>query len=173
MKPRPSAPSPSQSPVPNPQSPVSHPISLLRYWLPVVLWCLVIFGASADSKSTQRTSRFIGPLVRWLIPGATDATVRGVQFVVRKTAHAAEYALLALLVWRALRRPRRGDNRPWHWREAILAFAFATLFAVSDEWHQAYVPNRQGHPGDVILDSTGAALGLLGLRAWGRWRKRW
>lgn len=179
MKPRPRDP---RTPIRRPERSPSHPqdhntlstsAALLQYWLPVVLWCLVIYGASADSQSTRRTSRILGPIVRWLVPAATDETVSRVQFVVRKTAHVTEYAILALLLWRACRGPGRGEARPWRWRDAVLAFAGAALFAAGDEFHQAFVPNRQAHPGDVLLDSFGAALGLLALRAWGRRRKRW
>ena len=134
--------------------------SLLSRWLPVLLWCLLIWSASADSQSVRRTSRFIGPLVRWFVPAASEETISRVQFAVRKAAHATEYAILALLLWRALRRPVSWDSRA-----AWLAFAGAALFALSDEWHQSFVPNRQAHPLDVLIDSLGAAAALLVLRA--------
>ena len=85
----------------------------------------------------------------------------------------AEYAILALLVWRAKHKPARGDRRPWNWREAGLAFAFAAAFALSDEFHQALVPSREARVRDVFVDAIGAALGLLALRAYGRWRGQW
>jgi VanZ family protein len=135
--------------------------SRLSRWLPVLLWGLLIYSASADSQSVRRTSRFIGPLVRWFVPAASDETISQVQFAVRKTAHATEYAILALLLWRALRRTAPG----WDGRAAWLAFALAALFALSDEWHQSFVPNRQAHPLDVLIDSAGAAAALLVLRA--------
>lgn len=135
--------------------------SLLSRWLPVLLWGLLIYAASADSQSVRRTSRFIGPLVRWFVPSASDQTISQVQFAVRKTAHATEYAVLTLLLWRALRRPAPG----WDGRAAWLAFTLAALFALTDEWHQSFVPNRQPHPLDVLIDSLGAAAALLILRA--------
>ena len=142
----------------------------LRYWLPVLLWCALIFGLSTDAGSSRRTSRIIGPILRWLNPDISDEAIRRVQYGFRKTAHMAGYAVLALLVWRARRKPARDDRRPWNWREAGLAFAFAAAFAMSDEFHQALVPSRQGRVSDVFLDALGAALGLLALRACGRWR---
>lgn len=145
----------------------------LRYWLPVLLWCAVIFGFSTDAGSTQRTSRILRPILRWLNPNISDEAIRRVQFGVRKTAHVAEYAVLALLFWRALRKPARNDGRPWNWREAGLAIAFVVAFAISDEVHQRFVPSRQAQVSDVFVDSLGAALGLLALRAYGRWRGRW
>jgi VanZ family protein len=132
-----------------------------------------MFGISTDVGSTTHTSRLIGPLVRWLFPGVSDATVSRVQTIVRKTAHVTEYALLALLLWRARRRPTRGDLRPWLWTEAGFAWTVAVVFAISDEVHQSFVPSRQGQVSDVLFDATGAAVGLLLLRAFGRWRGKW
>ena len=143
----------------------------LKYWLPVALWMAVIFSASTDALSSQRTSRIIGPFLRWLKPDISAETVARVQYAVRKTAHVTEYALLAALLWRALRQPARKDPRPWNWREAFLALGLAAAYSASDEIHQAFVPTREGRWQDVVLDTFGAALGLLALRAWFRWRK--
>jgi VanZ family protein len=153
--------------------PTSAFAGFLRYWLPVLLWCAVIYGFSTDAGSTHRTSRILGPILRWFNPNISEEAIRRVQFGVRKTAHVAEYAVLALLSWRALRKPARNDGRPWNWREAGLAIAFVVVFAISDEVHQLFVPSRQAQVSDVFIDSLGAALGLLALRAYGRWRARW
>jgi VanZ family protein len=130
----------------------------------------VIFTASTDSFSSQRTSRFIGPLLRWLVPGIEDRTIRQVQLVVRKTGHATEYAVLAWLFWRAFRQPRRFGDGPWPGRVALLSFGLCVLYAVTDEVHQQFVPSRQGSAADVLLDASGAALGL-GVVFW-LWRRK-
>jgi VanZ family protein len=148
-------------------------IAFLWYWLPLFVWMVVIFGFSTDAGSTRHTSRFIGPTLRWLFPDISDESIRVVQLVVRKTAHMVEYGVLALLAWRAHRRPFPGDTRLWRRSEAGLALGMATLFAISDEWHQSYVPSRQGQLTDVLIDMIGATLGLLTLWSWGRYRKRW
>ena len=167
-----SEPSPARPPSPAAQ-PASRASLLLRYWLPVLVWCAVIAGFSSDAGSSRRTSRIIGPVLRWLVPGLSEETVYRVQYGVRKAAHVTEYAMLALLIWRARRRPVRGDTRPWRWREAWFALVCAALFAVSDEIHQAFVPGREGRATDVLIDSAGALAGLLALRAYGKWRGRW
>ena len=151
---------------------------------------LLIFGLSTNAGAPRNTSRIIGPMVRWLVPGISDEAVGRVVLVVRKGAHVSEYAVLALLCWRARRRSReitagpepadfvqarisRGDARPWRWADATFALALTVAFAASDEWHQSFVPSRQGSWRDVLLDSGGAALGLLVLWRLGRWRQRW
>ena len=134
----------------------------------------LIFGGSTSALSAQRTSRVIGPFLRWLNPSVTDDTIRAVQFCVRKTGHVSVYAVLAWLFWRARRKPVPANPRPWCWREAGIAVAFAALFAMTDEWHQSFVPSRDGSVWDVLLDTAGATLGMVllwraGLRR-GWWR---
>ncbi|MEY2408547.1 MAG: hypothetical protein QOF48_1217 [Verrucomicrobiota bacterium] len=144
----------------------------LTHWLPVVLWCAIIFGFSGDAGSSRRTSRIIGPLLRWFIPDVSDEAVAQAQWVFRKASHMVEYAVLACLAWRT-RRPRDGPIQSWwRWRDAGFAWAFATVFAVSDEIHQAFVPTREARVLDVVIDAMGALMGLLAMRAWGRCRGR-
>jgi len=81
--------------------------SFLRYWLPVILWMILIFSASTDSMSSGQTSRIIGPLLRWLKPDISEAAVGRIVLTARKSAHLTEYAILALLFWRAWRNPAR------------------------------------------------------------------
>jgi VanZ family protein len=78
----------------------------------------------------------------------------GWDVVLRKLAHAAEFAILGALLVRALRRPG------W-------AVALGIAYAVSDELHQSFVPGRQGSALDVALDSVGVVVGtVLAARRW-------
>lgn len=142
----------------------------LKYWLPVLLWAALIFTASSDQQSAQHSSRIIGPLVQWLFPQLPGETVDNIVFGVRKCAHLTEYAVLAWLLWRAIRKPMRDDSRPWKWSDAVAAWVFVALFATSDEIHQAFVPTRQASPWDVMIDVGGGVLGLLALWIFRRWR---
>ena len=144
--------------------------SFFRYWLPVLVWMGVIFSASSDRMSFQHSSRIIGPFLHWLFPHLSDEAVHAVVIFVRKCAHLTEYAVLALLLWRALRRPAEPVPAPWQWSKAGLVLALVALYAASDEIHQAFVPSREACVRDVLLDTTGAALALLCL--WTVWRLR-
>ena len=144
-----------------------------KYWLPVLIWMIVIFSASGDRGSVRHSSRIIEPIVRWLFPHVQDETVRAVVYYVRKTAHVTEYAILAILLWRALVKPVRGQARTWSWKTVGVVLLAAFLYAASDEFHQSFVPNREGRPMDVLIDTFGGALGLLALWGLGRWRKWW
>ena len=125
---------------------------VLKYWLPVLLWMLFIFIGSTDLMSAEHTSRFIGPFLRWFAPHITDATIVSIQLFVRKCAHLTEYAVLAALLYRALRQNRE--------RVAVVAFVIAAVCAALDEFHQSFVASRTGSPWDVTIDCIGAVIGL-------------
>ena len=152
---------------------MSNARTFCKYWLPVGAWMLLIFCASSDSLSNAHSSRLIGPIVRWLAPGISEAALERIVFRVRKCAHMVEYAVLAWLVWQALRKPVKADPRPWRWSEFHLALLVVTLYAVSDEFHQMFVKTRIASGWDVLIDAGGGAVSLLLVWAWGRWRKKW
>ncbi len=97
-------------------------------WAPVVLWAGLIFALSS-------------------IPHL--GTGLGVwDLLLRKLAHAGEYAVLgALLVRAGLREPA--------------AIAVGALYAVTDEVHQAFAGGRHAAPLDWAIDTVGVALGAL------------
>jgi len=74
--------------------------------------------------------------------------------ILRKGAHMTEYAILALLLVRAV-----GREAP--------ALALGVVYAASDELHQSFVRGRHASPVDVAIDSVGLLLGVL---AWRRVR---
>jgi VanZ family protein len=151
---------------------VSKIRSFTWYWLPVIIWMFVIFSASGDRKSADRSSRIIAPLVRWIYPDISAETLDVIVLLVRKCAHLAEYAVLALLFWRAVRKPVKNDPRPWSWPPAGMAILFVALYAASDEWHQSFVPSREGRISDVLIDTIGAVGGMVLLWTVVRWRNR-
>jgi hypothetical protein len=105
---------------------VSGPV--VRIWVPLVAWAGLIFALSS-------------------VPDLGTG-LGGWDLALRKIAHAAEYAVLGVLLLRAL-------GRAW------LAVAAGVLYAVSDEVHQAFVPGRHGSPVDVAIDAVGVACGVL------------
>src|SRR5215216_4470060 len=74
-----------------------------KYWLPLLIWLGVIFVGSTSVMSADHTSRYIVPFLLWLKPGMSPSAIWTILVVARKCAHVTEYAVLALLLWRALR----------------------------------------------------------------------
>lgn len=132
----------------------------LRYWLPVIVWTALIFVGSTDLMSAEQTSRIIAPLLRRLKPNISVEAIAQVQFFVRKGAHLSEYAILALLLWRALRISVPQANMSILAGIVLLASA---VFAVSDEFHQSFVASRTASPVDVLIDICGALIALCSL----------
>jgi VanZ family protein len=133
------------------------------YWLPPLVWMAVIFGLSSSMGSSEETSRFVVPLLRWLFPWAAPGDIATLHGLVRKGAHVTEYAILAALWFRAFRRGWHLTPGPAAWSALTISVAWAAL----DEWHQAFVPSRTAGPADVALDGVSAALALLvAVRGW-------
>ncbi|HEY5434290.1 MAG TPA: VanZ family protein [Candidatus Limnocylindrales bacterium] len=107
----------------------------LLAWLPVLAWAGLIFAFSAQ------------PNLRILSDQALD-------FVVRKIGHMGAFAILALLIWRALAATTT-LRRPW-----ALGFVLAVLYAATDELHQGLVAGRHPSPVDVAIDATGALIAI-------------
>jgi VanZ family protein len=108
------------------------PADALRLWAPVVGWAALIFAFSS-----------VPDLGTGL--GAWD-------LVLRKLAHAVEFAVLGGLLARALAAPA-----------VAVAVAAGMLYAVSDELHQTLVPGREGSMRDFAIDAAGV---LAGVVAW-------
>lgn len=121
--------------------------TILFYWIPVILWCSLIFYLSSipDLKTN---------LGIW-------------DFILRKCAHMFEYAILFILNQRALKK----TFSEWSVGKIILAaFCFSVLYAVSDEFHQSFVPSRGPSVRDVLIDTTGILGGFLFCKYWRKYK---
>jgi VanZ family protein len=145
----------------------------LLYWLPLLGWMCVIFTASSDTQSARHSSIYFEPLVHWLFPSMSQAHIEELHYAFRKGCHMMEFAILAVLAWRAIRQPTRKDLRPWRWNEAGLALALVFLYAASDELHQVFIPSRTGQISDVVVDVIGGIIGLTLLWLAGKKFKLW
>jgi VanZ family protein len=100
-------------------------------WLAVMLWMGVIFTLSA-------------------IPSLSSPFEPFYDVILRKFAHIAEYAILTALLFWALQ--VHLASRTYG---LFMAVVIALLYAFSDEWHQSFVPGREGSLRDVGTDSLG------------------
>jgi VanZ family protein len=136
--------------------------AFLKFWLPVLFWMALIFTASADAHSYEHSSRFVEPFLHWLFPKMAWANIQIIHHIIRKCGHLTEYAVLALLFWRALH--LTNNNLPvWSWPKVGGTLLLVFIFAATDEFHQRFVPTRTPLVSDVFIDTAGGAIGLLTL----------
>ncbi|TJX12543.1 VanZ family protein [Tissierella creatinini] len=126
-------------------------------WILVVLWMVFIFyqshkPAPESNKLSKGITEIIVETVEKVTPDV-EIEVNKYHHTIRKNAHFLSYLLLGILVANGLR--NSGVN-------IGLAVIICVLYAISDEIHQLYVPGRSGEVKDVIIDSAGALVGILG-----------
>jgi VanZ family protein len=132
----------------------------LKFWLPALLWMALIFTASNDPHSYERSSRYFEPLLHWLFPNMPQPKIDVIHHIFRKCAHLTEYAIFALLIWRALH-ISKSELPAWSWPKVGGTLLLVFLYAASDEYHQSFVPTRTPLVADVFIDTAGGAIGLL------------
>jgi VanZ family protein len=95
-------------------------------------------------------------LIFWISSDASPPAVVPIE-IAGKVLHVVLYSPLGVLVARAL-------AGGWHVRSLRtvgLAVAVATIYGVSDEVHQHFVPPRQVEVLDVVADAFGATAGAV------------
>lgn len=129
-------------------------------WLAVALWATLIWHLGGDDFSAKKTSSV---LVKWfhaLFEDLQPRTRYQILISIRKSAHLIEYAILAMLTFRAAV-VSAGRNRLTS--AAWLALFLVATLATADEARQAFSHARTGSPYDVLLDLLGGAVAIGGL----------
>ena len=119
-----------------------------RYWLPPIALMGLIFFLSAQPKTDMPD---------W---GTMDAFLK-------KATHVAVYGLLYLLLFRAFR--GEWPTRTAGGRGVYLPVFIAILYGASDEWHQTFVPGREGTLRDVLINAVGVFLAHYAVRRRPQW----
>jgi len=118
-------------------------VQVFWYWVPVALYAGMIFFLSAQSHPEEQLPSF-------LLKDVSD-----------KVLHAVEYGILALLCYRAF----RWAAGPAVARQAVvLAIVTASVYGLTDEAHQFFVPFRESSWLDWLADTIGAVIGAMSWR---------
>lgn len=120
--------------------------TFLYYWLPWLGYMMIIFYFS--SKTGNQISLPTPDYV----------------------AHFLEYSGLGFLSARVLAHSRPDCQKSYIYISAVL---FSMLYALSDEFHQSFVPGRTSSLSDLIADTLGASLGQGLWWIWERFKPRW
>jgi VanZ family protein len=123
----------------------------LRYWWPALVWALAISGFSTGAFSSDNTSHYIVPILRFFLPHASAETLYFLHHIIRKGAHLTEYFILSMLILRGIRAGEKGMHLRW----ALVTILIIAGYAALDEYHQSFVPGRTAAVGDVLIDTSG------------------
>ena len=118
-------------------------VQVLWYWMPVALYAGTIFYLSAQSHPEDDVPSF-------LFEDISD-----------KVLHAVEYAGLGVLCYRAFRWGVSGQVASY---ALLFAIVTASLYGMTDEAHQLFVPFRESSWQDWLADTIGAVIGALSWR---------
>lgn len=110
----------------------------LNAYLPPILWAALIFSLSSQSSLP-------GPEVSWI------------DFVFKKMAHIAVYAILWWLVQRGISKTHPHQT----WAATWLSLIIVLLYAITDEVHQLFTPSRHPAVRDIGYDMLGAGIAWL------------
>lgn len=136
-------------------------------WTVVVLYlALIFYFSSQDGTESHKVSAGLlqylkvlalvlpeyvqNYLIKYLINGNGN-----LEFLLRKVAHFTEYFILSFIFYRAM--IVSGSRIK---KSIIVTSIFCFLYAVSDEIHQLFVPGRVFAVRDIIIDTSGALLGM-------------
>ena len=139
---------------------------LILLGIPAIICAIMKFGFSGQNgeNSGDLSRKAAGIIVdsadsvhlvdvRW---NGRQELIDKIELPVRKAAHMTEYAIFACLVYLAF----TVDGVSWQLVRFISFFATAA-FACSDEFHQLYVPGRNGCVTDVLIDCVGILIGII------------
>jgi VanZ family protein len=101
---------------------------------------------SAESSSQSNT------IVNFITSTFNISNTNLLILIVRKLAHITEYFILGILVYNML---KFYNKRIW------IAIIICLLYAISDEFHQMFVPGRSAQVLDVFIDTLGSSLGVF------------
>ena len=131
------------------------------YGFLTIFWGFEIFSFSAETADvsgdrSRAIARAAAETLSFVLkkPLNSEDTVLFISHIIRKCAHMAEFAFLAVLVF-LLIRSVNGRKMPY------CALFVTAAYAAADELHQMFVPGRGPAVSDVMIDSCGAAVGIL------------
>jgi len=125
--------------------------NFFKLWLPVLLVAAIIFIFSSNPDPYQYLPdafRSTQPF-----PSISDSSLND---WIGQTMHFVEYAILAFLLYRALWKTPRVSRS----KIALMSVIFGMVYALSDEIHQIFVPERTFQLVDLLTDLLGVLFGV-------------
>lgn len=120
-----------------------------KYWqfiFPILIMILIWNFSAQNSTDSDGLSIPLAALL-----GLSNSALR-------KIAHFIIYLILGVSLTNAFRslKPKKFP----YLRPLILSAIIALVYASLDEYHQSFIPGRDGNPGDILIDTLGAIAGI-------------
>lgn len=130
------------------------------YLVLAVIWMIVIFNFSHQPAiiSADQSGNLVEVLCNIPIIGFVANNISQLEmadFLIRKAAHMFSYFVLAVLWFMYMY-----DNSKSVFNVSIYSFILTFVYACSDEFHQLFIQGRSGEIRDILVDSTGAIIGI-------------
>ncbi|SEQ24192.1 VanZ like family protein [Lachnospiraceae bacterium NE2001] len=153
------------------------------FWILSFIMMITIFVFSArDAEDSTRDSHKVGKTIGYIreydfenwTADAQERYASRLDHPIRKTAHFLEYMTLGILLFGAIydspydhvdekKNDQDAENKglmKLNVKNALIPWCITTLYAATDEFHQLFVSGRSGGPIDIIIDGTGALVGV-------------
>ena len=146
-------------------------IKIHRLILPTLLifqMCFIFIMSSFGHNSSDAQSNLFVDFIAQNFPHVRHGlennliSLSTLIFLVRKTAHFTEYAILGALFYLNVIQLPKLNRYP---KKILLPIFFSFLYACTDEIHQIFVPGRSAQFRDILIDTPGASFGCLLIHA--------
>ena len=130
----------------------------------IAIMAFIFFQSSLPADLSREESGKIVSLIVRLFQGVLPFDRKTLVFIVRKGAHFTEYTILGCFLvpsvkeWTAADQAQMPDPAR---RTCFISWLTGTLYAVTDEIHQYFVPGRSCELRDMGIDSCGVLAGIL------------
>ncbi|MGV9002303.1 MAG: VanZ family protein [Candidatus Saccharimonadaceae bacterium] len=119
----------------------------------LILWALLIFKLSSEGHDAS--SGRSDAIVTYIQHAGSTLPSDVLSFLTRKAAHTVAYFIFGILAYNVVRQYKRTTRRT-----IIISILIVLGYALSDEFHQAFVPGRTAMLTDVLIDTTAGTIGV-------------
>lgn len=146
-----------------------HRISALFAVLTIAVMCVIFAfsaqGGTESSEVSSGVSRFIAELIvsnfDELSEFEREAKIEELVPIIRKLAHFSVFAALGFFSNLCLHSFAKERGKNSRFVTNVYAGAFCIFYAMTDEFHQLFIPGRNGNFIDVLIDFSGSIVGIV------------
>ena len=136
-------------------------------WTLLISWmCFIFFMSHQPGNVSSNQSDLVLKIFSFIGIELNDYFGEVATFIVRKTAHFSEYFILYLLSYNVFRCYIKNK------KYSIYLILFVALYAISDEFHQSFIPGRGPAIRDVLIDTSGGAFAYITMNLFARFKSK-